>query len=172
MASDDSKIIPSSPQTNAALNIKDPSNIDDSAQYIYDAKTKFSIDDFSTAIQDTNNLFFPAALPNKLAPSSSPFILKIIGSGFSDSPFSPDPFKIYANIGDNYSIIPPLPTSTDLSQGRAYGYVVKSDTEIWIYFSRLLAQKIWFTLPSLSAFTGSDVIDKNKLYIFPLIMVI
>lgn len=152
---DNSTVIPKQPQTNKALDIKEPTHIDDTAVFAYDTTVDFEVTSFDTLIQDPTNITAPKAFSGRLAPSSAPFIIKINGGGFLNAPFTPEPFNVYANIGNYYAIIPPLPSSTNLTLGRAYGYAVKSDSEIWIYFDRLLAQEIWF-IPTTPTFTGED----------------
>ncbi len=161
--SDTPTVILQQNQTDKALDIKDPpANIDDSSGYSYSAAVDFIIDDYTTLVQDITNILSPPALPGNLAPSTSSFILQLNGSGFNSGTFAADPFKIFAKISDAkdgyyYAIIPPLPTSINLSNGSAYGYIVKSDKTIWIYFNKLLAQKIWF---KTNDFTGADTLTK------------
>ncbi len=162
MADNNSTVEQKQPQTDKALDIKEPTHIDDVAKFAYEASSNFTVTGFNTLTQDPAHILKPTPLAGGLTPSSAPFILKVNGTGFLNAPFAPEPFNIYANIGDYYAIIPPLPTSTDLTLGRAYGYVVKSDIEIWIYFDRLLAQEIWF-IPTTPTFTGKDSVNKGAI---------
>ena len=163
MATDDSTVVQTQPQTTQAVTVPDPSHIDGTAVFAYDVANNFVLKGYTTAIQDTQNTDTPANFPNDApktyAPTSAPFILQINGTGFA-APQGPEPFKVYAEIGGFVSIIPPLPSTGPVDFGHAYGYIIKSDTSLWIYFNRLLAQKVWMLVGS---FTGKD--NPNKVQI-------
>jgi hypothetical protein len=147
MASSDSQVTPISPQENAALKLSDPTTIDDTATYTYGV-ANFSVATYKTYIQDILSPGNPAHFPNdssgQYVPTSTPFILELDGTGFDVPGQSVEPFKIYIEIDGYVANIPPLPTSTNLSLGNAFGYTVHSATAIWIYFNRLTFQQIWF----------------------------
>lgn len=152
------------PQTDAALKIKDPSSVDDVATYHYDpSKTGFSLITYGTYIQDTVSTNNPGRFPGGdilYAPTTSPFILELTGTGFDISTQTTEPLKVYAIIDGYIAVVPPLPSSTNLKTGSAFGYVVKSATKVWIYFSRLTFQKIWFSYDP-DTFDGTE--DPNKI---------
>jgi hypothetical protein len=164
----DSTVIPQQPQTDKALNVKDPSTIDDTATFSYNTTNNFTINDYTTLIQDTQNITTPSNFPNdtqkKYAPTTSPFILKLIGTGFTSLQPLNNPLIIYANMGDFVSIIPQISSSTNLTIGNAYGYLIKSNTEVWIYFNRILFQNVWFKpSPDLKSYNGQDSVDKLQI---------
>lgn len=143
---EDSGVILEQPQTKKVLDVKDPSNADDIATFSYNSSTQFKIDKYKTFMQGANTDkldSFPGDSNNTFAPTTSPFVIQIEGDGFNAASQSQDPFKIYAELDGYVALIPPLPTSTKLEVGHAFGYVVKSDTVIWIYVNRLTFQKIW-----------------------------
>lgn len=162
---EESKITPASPQTDKALNIKDPSNVDDTAIYHYDpSSAEFTLKQYVTFTQDTKSPTNPAKFPsaNNFAPTTSPFILEIQGTGFNTSTQSGEPLKVWAQLGDYLALVPPLSSSTDLSIGNAFGYVIKSADKLWIYFSRLVFQKIWFKY-DVKTFRGIEDTNKQQL---------
>lgn len=147
-------VSPTSPQTNSAIKVSDPTFIDDTASFSYAKSFNFTLTGFKTLSQgSTPQPFTP---PNYI-PSSAPFIIELDGSGFALSN-SVEPFKIYITTPDGYiAHIPPLSSSTNLSLGIAFGYVIKSDTSIWVYLNRMLFSKIWFTPPAdISITTGGS----------------
>lgn len=165
---EDPKITLQQPQTDKALDIKDPSNVDDTATFIYNASNNFNIDTYITSIQDIASFNSPASFPgdhNKTyAPTSSPFILQLSGTGFVSTQQFINPYLIYANIDNFIAIIPPLPDSTNFTAGNSYGYVVKSNTSIWIYFNRILFQNIWIQAsPDIESYIGNDSVDKIQI---------
>jgi hypothetical protein len=163
MASDsDPKVTPVQPQTDKALNIKDPSSVDETVTFTYDpASANFAMDTYKTYTQDTSNIQQPAAFfsSDDYAPSTSPFILEITGKGFDGSSQTNLPLIIWMQVGNYLAAIPQLQSSTDLKIGNAFGYVIKSPTTLWIYLSRLLFQKIWFPYDE-KTFQGIE--DSNK----------
>lgn len=163
-----STVTPKQPQTDKALAIKDPSSVDDTATYHYDpADAALVLSSYKTYIQDTNDPKNPKLLNGNLAPTSSPFILAVEGSGFNVSSQSTETLKIYIQLKgiDGYTYIasvPSLPSSADLTTGNAFGYIIKSSTMLWIYFSRLVFQKIWFKA-DVKFFNGIEDVNKIQL---------
>lgn len=157
-----------SPQTDRAIKTTDPTIIDDTAIFTYNTSNNLQLNAYFTAIQDTINVVNPQSFPNdtqkKYAPTTSPFILQLTGTGFASLQQLNNSLFIYANIGDFIAIIPPLPSSANLHTGRAFGYVIKSDTSIWIYFNRLLFQEIWFKpLSTIDKYDGKESIQKIQI---------
>lgn len=163
MASNDSNptVTPEQPQTDAALKIKDPTSVDDVFTYHYDqTAAAFTISStYNTYLQDAITPDTPKQFNGKYAPTASAFILEVNGAGFDVFTSAVEPLKIYAIINNFIAVIPPLPSSTNLKGGTAFGYVVKSPTKLWVYFSRLTFQKIWFSYDP-KTFTGKE--DPNK----------
>lgn len=158
------KVVLTQPQTDAATKISNPSSVDDVATFQYDAINNFNISVYDTFIQDTSNPANPAhfSVGDQFAPTTSPFILEVNGTGFDSFTQSVEPLKIWALLGNFIASIPPLPSSANLTIGNAFGYVIKSPTKLWIYFSRLTFQKIWFSYNS-KTFSGLEDVNKVQL---------
>ena len=165
MADNDPKVTNISPQTDKALNIKDPSTIDDTVVYHYDSSSaKFALTSYTTFVQDTKTPNNPARFPSSenFAPSTSSFILEVTGTGFDNANKSIEPLKMFMVLDGYIAIIPALPSSTDFSVGNAFGYVIKSATKIWIYFSRTVFNKIWVPYDQLT-FDGTITVNQRQL---------
>jgi len=168
MASNDSNptVTPEQPQTDAAVKVNDPSSADDAVVFHYDSSVAFSIsNEYSTYIQDSTTPDSPKPFPGidkQYAPTTSAFILEVNGAGFDAGTKAAEPFKVYALIDNYIAVIPPLPSSTNVKLGNAFGYVIKSSSKLWIYFSRLTYQKIWFSYDE-KTFDGTEEPNKIQL---------
>src|SRR2546427_546149 len=102
MAADDSpQVVLKSPQTDSAIKLSDPSIVDDAATFSYATSLNFTISGYHTFTQDVITPELPQAFNTpQFAPTSSPFILQVDGSGFT-IPIANEPFKIYGVI-DGY----------------------------------------------------------------------
>lgn len=163
---DNSKVVSSDPQAKKETEAKDPTKEDGLAEFSYNPENNFKVNGYNTGIQNTIATgidIIPFSANNKTyAPTSSPFILQLNGTGFSASNSS-NPFNIYIKVGDYIAIIPQLPAYANVLTGKAFGYVVQSDISILIYFKSILFQKIWIGPIAVENFTGRDQIDKIQL---------